>query len=104
MVEISLNTHKIDQPTCRMTGNSPMAEVIRDTAAIIVYEAPMTHKSVFEAVDRTLQDITGLKIPMDGIPTLFCGDFRQILPVFKNGASANIVNGSLKKSHLCARI
>ena len=60
----------------------------------------MTHKSAFEAVDRTLQDITSRKIPMGGIPTLLCGDFRQILPVVKNGTRCNIVNASLKKSHL----
>ena len=60
----------------------------------------MTHKSAFEAVDRTLHDITGLKRPMGGIPTLLCGDFRQILPVVKNGTRANIVNAILKKSYL----
>ena len=60
----------------------------------------MTHKSAFEAVDRTLQDITGLKRPMGGIPTLLCRDFRQILPVVKNGTRANIVNANLKKSYL----
>ena len=58
----------------------------------------------FWGVDRTLQDITGLKIPMGGIPTLLCGDFRQILPVVKNGTRANIVNSSLKRSHLWGQI
>jgi hypothetical protein len=51
-------------------------------------------------VDRTLQDITGIEKPMGGIPILLCGDFRQILPVVKNGTRANVVNASLKKSHL----
>ena len=102
--KVPLDTYRMDQPTCHITGNSPMAKVIRDAAAIIVDEAPMTHKSAFEAVDRTLQDITGCKIPMGGIPTLLCGDFRQILPVVKNGTMANIVNASLKKSHLWGQI
>ena len=90
----------MDLPICRITGNSITAQIISDAAAIIVDEAPMTHKSAFEAVDRTLQDITGHKRPMGGIPTLFCGDFRQILPVVKNGTRANIVNANLKKSYL----
>ena len=102
--KVPLDTHRMDQPTCRITSNSPMAKVIRDAAAIIVDEAPMTHRSAFEAVDRTLQDITSVKKPMGGIPTLLCGDFRQILPVVKNGTRANIINASLKKSHLWSKI
>ena len=38
---------------------------------------------------------------MGGIPTLLCGDFRQILPVVKRGTRSNIVNVSLKTSHMC---
>lgn len=98
--KVPLDTHRMDQPVCKITGNSALANVIRDTSAIIVDEAPMTHKSAYEAIDRTLQDITGNKNPMGGIPTLFCGDFRQILPVVKNGTRANIVNASLKQSYL----
>ena len=75
-------------------------KVIKDAAAIIVDEALMTHKSAYEAVHRTLQDITGVQQPIGGIPTLLCGDFRQILPVVKRGTKSNIVNVSLKTSHL----
>ena len=77
-----------------------MAKVIQDCKAIIVDEAPMTHKSVFEAPDRSLRDIIGVQKIFGGIPTLLCGDFRQILPVVKNGTRANIVNASLKTSYL----
>ena len=94
--KVPLDTHRMDP----ITGNSITAQIIRDTAAIIVDEAPMTHKSAFEDVNRTLQDITGCKRPMGGIPTLLCGDFRQILPVVKNGIRANIVNANIKKSYL----
>ena len=77
-----------------------MAKVIQDCKAVIVDEAPMTHKSVFEALDRSLRDIIGGQKIFGGIPTLLCGDFRQILPVVKNGTRANIVNASLKTSYL----
>ena len=102
--KVPLDTHRMDQPVCKITGTSVLAKVIRDTSAIIVDEAPMTHKSAYEAIDKTLQDIRGNKKPMGGIPTLFCGDFRQILPVVKNGTRANIVNSSLKKSYLWRHI
>ena len=41
---------------------------------------------------------------MGGIPTLLCRDFRQILPVVKRGTRSNIVNVSLKMSHLCRHV
>ena len=47
------------------------------TVAIIVDEAPMTHRTAYEAVDRTLRDIRGVDAPIGGIPSLMC-DFGQI--------------------------
>uniref|UniRef100_UPI00358F223C ATP-dependent DNA helicase pif1-like n=1 Tax=Myxine glutinosa TaxID=7769 RepID=UPI00358F223C len=98
--KIRLDTHLKEQPTCSIKHGTALAKVIKDAAVIIVDEAPMTHKSAYEAVDRTLQDITGVKKPIGGIPTLLCGDFRHILPVVKSGTRSNIVNASLKTSHL----
>ena len=37
---------------------------------------------------------------MDGMLTLLCGDFRQILPVVPHGTQSNIVDACLKSSHL----
>uniref|UniRef100_UPI0035901195 uncharacterized protein n=1 Tax=Myxine glutinosa TaxID=7769 RepID=UPI0035901195 len=98
--KIPLDAHTKEQATCGIKRGTALARVINDAAVIIVDEAPMTHKSAYEAVDRTLQDITGVHRPMGGIPTLLCGDFRQILPVVKRGTRANIVNASLKTSDL----
>ena len=68
--------------------------------AIIVDEAPLTHRAVYEAIGRTLQDIRGNSNPFGGIPVMFCGDFRQILPVVKQVTRANIVDATLKRSSL----
>jgi len=46
-----------------------------------VDEAPMKSKLAFEALDRTLRDLTGNSQPMGGMCMLLCEDFRQILPV-----------------------
>lgn len=102
--KVPLDTQRVDIPMCGIKRGTALAKVINDAAAIIVDEAPMTHRTAFEAIDRTLQDITGKNRPMGGIPTLFCGDFRQILPVVKNGTRANIVGASLKKSPLWQHI
>ena len=50
--------------------------------------------------DRTLQDITTKEEPMGGKAVLLWGDFRQILPVVKNGTHAIVVNASIACSHL----
>ena len=67
--------------------------------AIVVDEAPMTNRRAFEALDRTLRDLTGNSQPMGGICMLLC-DFRQILPVIPRGTRGNIVDSCLKKSYL----
>ena len=85
---------------CSIKKGTVLAKIISDCKAIIVDEAPMTHRCAFEAVDRTLRDIQCFNAPFGGIPTLLCGDFRQILPVVWNGTRANIVDASLKHSYL----
>ena len=47
-----------------------------------------------------MRDIRCFHAPFGGIPTLLCGDFRQILLVVQNGTTANIVDAFLKYSYL----
>ncbi|KAL8587188.1 hypothetical protein ACOMHN_013275 [Nucella lapillus] len=98
--KVPLSADKQDRPMCAIKKGTSLARVIGDTAAIIIDEAPMTNKAVFEAMYRTLQDLKQSAKPMGGIPTLFCGDFRHILPVVLHGTRSNIVNASIKKSYL----
>ena len=93
--KIPLDTHM-----CGIKKGTALAEVIRDRTAIIVDEAPMTHRTAYEAVDRKLRGIRGVDVPMGSIPTLLCGDFRQILPVVRNGTRGTIIDASIKSSHL----
>ena len=92
--------HRTDVPVCNIKKGTALCKVIQDCKAIIIDEAPMTNKLAFEALDRTLQDLTGYAKPMGGICTLLCGDFRQILPVIQGGTRGNIVNSCLKRSYL----
>ena len=63
-------------------------------------EAPMMHKFAFEAVDRTLRDITQIDKPFGGKIFIFGGDFRQILPVIPHATRADIVSASLSRSFI----
>ena len=60
----------------------------------------MTNKLAFEALDRTLKDLTGKDRSMGGICMLLCEDFRKILPVIQGGTRSNIVDSCLPKSLL----
>ncbi|KAL6207830.1 hypothetical protein ACLB2K_018783 [Fragaria x ananassa] len=68
-------------PTCSISKQSDLAELIRKSSAIICDEAPMMHKCAFEALNETLKDITKINLPFGGKVIIFGGDFRQIPPV-----------------------
>jgi hypothetical protein len=60
----------------------------------------MTNKLTFEAVDRTLRDLTDKNEPFSGIVFVMSGDFRQVLPVIPQGSHADIISASIKNSYL----
>ena len=84
--------------TCKISYNSQVAELLRETDLIIWDETPMTHRHVFDAVERTLQDIRKSDKPFGGIPAVFGGDFQQILPVIPQGGRQEIVEASMQYS------
>ena len=80
---------------------SVTADLIRKAKVIVWDEAPMNHRFLLEALDRTLRDITRNKLePFGGKVVVLADDFRQVLPVIKNGSSAQIVAASIKRSPL----
>ncbi|XP_015694136.1 uncharacterized protein LOC102700249 isoform X1 [Oryza brachyantha] len=92
-----------DRSLCHIKRGTILAELIMKTSLIIWDEAPMTHRFCFEALDRTLRDISCMENPANegkpfgGKPILFGGDFRQVLPVIEGGTRADIVSASLIK-------
>ncbi|GKE96868.1 ATP-dependent DNA helicase PIF1-like protein, partial [Tanacetum coccineum] len=70
-------------------------------AKLIIWdEASMAKRQAVEAVDRTMQDITEVKLPFGGKIFVLGGDFRQVLPVVRRGTRAQIVDSSLRMSPL----
>jgi len=72
---------------CYVPLNSPQTALIPAACLIVWDEAPMAHKHVFKAVNRTLQHIMGAVDPalkdmlFGGKVVVMRGDFRQILLV-----------------------
>ena len=80
---------------------SVTADLIRKAKVIVWDEAPMNHRFLLEALDRTLRDITRNKLePFGGKVVVLADDFRQVLPVIINGSRAQIVAASIKRSPL----
>jgi hypothetical protein len=74
--------------------------LIRQTKLILWDESPMTNKLAFEAVDRTLRDLTNRNEPFGDIVFVMSGDFREVLLIIPQGSHADIVSASIKKSYL----
>ncbi|EEY61181.1 helitron helicase-like protein [Phytophthora infestans T30-4] len=90
-----------ESSTCGIRKNSHIQELIKHASLIIWDEAPMAHRHAFEAVDRTLRDILDNDTePFGGKVFVLSGDFRQILPVVKNGTPVETIDACLKSSRL----
>lgn len=70
----------------------------------------MTHRHIFEAIDRTLKDLMKTVNPENehrafgGKIMVFGGDFRQIPPVIKRGSREDTITACLKRSPLWRHI
>lgn len=85
---------------CNLPTNTMEAEFIRSAVFICWDEAPMMHRHTFEAVDRTLRDITQVDVPFGGKVVLLGGDFAQTLPIVKKGSRAQTLQACLTNSYL----
>lgn len=73
---------------------------MRQVRLIVYDEAPMQHKFCYEAIDRTLRDLREVDAPFGGVPFVFGGDFKQVLPVVPKGSRDEIVSASLRRSYI----
>ncbi|XP_022032029.1 uncharacterized protein LOC110933099 [Helianthus annuus] len=104
-IPLNLNEDSV----CHIKADSDVAKLLHQTKLIIWDEAPMVHKHAFEALDRTMNDIfnfdtsRNFEISFGGKVIVFCGDFRQVLPVVRNGGRQETVNASLSSSYLWSK-
>ena len=90
-----------EDSTCQFTGQSAVAEKIKQAKLIIWDEAPMSNKFTIEAVEKSIRSL--MKKPdlmFGGKAVVFAGDFRQILPVVKFGKQEEAVSMSIKRSYI----
>ena len=89
---------------CSFKRSDATGKLIKMTKLIIIDEMTMTHKHVYEAMDRSIREITEKEVPFGGITTVFSGDWRQCLPIVRKGGRGDIVNACLKSSQLWEKV
>ena len=91
---------------CNITSNSSLAQLIRKTSLIIWDEVSMQHKSCFEAVNWSLNDICYVSDSclFGRIPIVLGGDFAQILPVVRRGSRQATVQACIQHSSIWHRL
>ena len=94
MFKLPLDSHAMDVLICDIKKGTALSRVTQEDKATEVHKRStiMTNKLAFEALDKTLIDLTDKDRPMGGICMLLCGYFRQILPVIQGDTRSNVVD------------
>ncbi len=97
--------------TCYISRDSELVAFLQAAALIVWDEVVMMHRHVFEAVNKSLQDIMAVInpafkfLPFGGLVVVFSDKFRQILHVVPRGTRGDVVAATLNRSsiwhHVC---
>ena len=93
-----------ENSTCNISHQMAEAKLIERTSLIIWDEIMMSHVDQVSCVDRTIRDICKDHRPFGGIPVVFCGDPRQILPVVRHGDRSKIVKACIHSSAIWNKV
>ncbi|XP_073362018.1 uncharacterized protein [Aegilops tauschii subsp. strangulata] len=90
-----------DGASCSFTKQSGTAKLLRMASLIIWDKASMTKRQAVEALDNSMRDIMGIRDrPFGGKTVVFGGDFTQVLPAVRRGSRGQIIDATLRSSHL----
>ena len=89
---------------CSISLQSNDAKLLSKTSLIIWDEIMMSHVHQIDCVNRSIRDILKVDKPFGGIPVVFAGDPRQILPVVHHDNRSQIVKACIHSSDLWSQI
>ncbi|XP_019228698.1 PREDICTED: ATP-dependent DNA helicase PIF4-like [Nicotiana attenuata] len=81
--------------SCNISKQSSTASLIRDAKLIVWDEVSMAKKRMLDVFDLFLKDLMDTNILFGGKVVVFGGDFRQTLPVVRNGNKEDFISESL---------
>ena len=85
---------------CKISKQIALADLLRQAKLIIWDEAPMTHKTAIEGVDKMFKDIMSSTELFGSKVIVLGGDFRQVLPVVTKGSKADFIQASIVNSYI----
>ncbi|XP_076052787.1 uncharacterized protein LOC143032201 [Oratosquilla oratoria] len=85
---------------CSVKKNTEMARLLEQTRLIVWDEVVMANKNMLTSLDITLRDIMENEKFMGGKVFVCAGDFRQILPVIRNGGKTEELAYCIKSSYM----
>ncbi|CAI9303740.1 unnamed protein product [Lactuca saligna] len=80
-----------DRSNCRISKQSSLGILIKTCKIIIWDEVPMAKRQAIEALDDLLQDLMESSEIFGGKVVVLGGDFRQTLPVVRNGSKYDTI-------------
>ncbi|PIA33948.1 hypothetical protein AQUCO_03900069v1 [Aquilegia coerulea] len=94
-----------DYSTCNISQKTDLAQLIQRADLVVWDEAPMNHRNIFKAVDKTFRDLMHDADGhiFGGKTILLGGDFRQTLPVVSKGSREDVVAASISRSYLWSK-
>ena len=90
----------LESSVCNFSRNDVTGKLFQLCKLLIIDEVTMGDKWIYEALDRSLQDIRKDGRLFGGITVLFAGDWRQTLPIVPRGSRSQIINCCLKNSYI----
>ncbi|XP_019236379.1 PREDICTED: uncharacterized protein LOC109216658 [Nicotiana attenuata] len=81
--------------SCNISKQSSTAGLIRDAKLIVWDEVSMAKKRMLDVFDLLLKDLMDTNMLFGGKVVVFGGDFRQTLPVVRNGKKEDFISESL---------
>nr|XP_009778905.1 PREDICTED: ATP-dependent DNA helicase PIF1-like isoform X1 [Nicotiana sylvestris]XP_009778906.1 PREDICTED: ATP-dependent DNA helicase PIF1-like isoform X1 [Nicotiana sylvestris]XP_009778907.1 PREDICTED: ATP-dependent DNA helicase PIF1-like isoform X1 [Nicotiana sylvestris]XP_009778908.1 PREDICTED: ATP-dependent DNA helicase PIF1-like isoform X1 [Nicotiana sylvestris]XP_009778909.1 PREDICTED: ATP-dependent DNA helicase PIF1-like isoform X1 [Nicotiana sylvestris]XP_009778910.1 PREDICTED: ATP- len=90
--------------SCNISKQSSLSCLIRDAKLIVWDEVSMAKKKMIETFDLLLKDLLNTNVLFGGKVVVFGGDFRQTLPVVRNGKREDFIHESLLYSDIWPRL
>ena len=90
----------LENSTLNITKGSNIWKEMKQVKLLVYDEVSMASKNILDTIDRSLRDMLDESKPFGGIKVIFCGDFRQLLPVKKFASPTQIVAECCKYSKI----
>jgi hypothetical protein len=84
------------QSSCAVSRGSTLGQLLINSLAIVIDEAPMMQIAHLQAINRLLTQLMKCDKPFGGKLMILAGDFRQVTPILPQADKAKIISQCIK--------